>query len=457
MLSIGQFASAASVTPRAIRHYESLGLISALRGDNNYRYYDRSQLDVIAKIRDLQKLGFSLEEMRDVLTIGMGKVSHILQEKFDLVEKELSVLEGRRDRLKKLLFIATKIQSSQTIDLYERRMYMDAVKGEVLSGIRSRVGMVKEHHLNYLDRERGFYDTAEKSEFIFAVRDCILFAKKHNLTLGPGRGSCPASLILYGMGFTGIDPTRYDLFPERLFYTVPDIHIDVEFEKGQPFVDYCRNRSENLTWGKITAFKMPLLDIINNVNKKLDKPIDFCSIADDDESVLKNIRSGEIEKIFLFDYSPTALVMKYENYFQDFVGIDKIKEYLTSQKIYSFRDMVNIISLWRPNHEENIARLERYKRAKVDCQSYDFLSPDLQIYLEPNFGLIIYHEDLIKIISSYTGWDFGRCSRLRRDIRLGNPNDDLELFKKLVSREVYNLVEEESPWTFCKSHAMSFA
>jgi len=46
---------------------------------------------------------------------------------------------------------------------------------------------------------------------------------------------------------------------------------------------------------------MPLLDIINNVHAKLGRAIDYRLIPDNDESVLKNIRSGDIEKIFLFN------------------------------------------------------------------------------------------------------------------------------------------------------------
>ncbi len=458
MLSIGKFASAANVSPRTIRHYESLGLISAaVRGENKYRYYDQSQLQVILKIRDLQNLGFSLDEVQKVLSVGIESMAHALKDKLDLVEQELFVLRERRSRLKKLLCISTKVQTSQALSLHERRMYMDAVKEEVILGLRNRVGIVTERHLEYLNREKSLYDTSEKRMFIDAIKDCIAFAKKHNLTLGPGRGSSPASLVLYGLGFTGIDPTQYDLLPERLSYLAPDIHIDVEFERGQPFVDYCRKKSESLPWGKITAFKMPLLDIINSVQAKLDKPINFRSIPDDDASVLQNIRKGDIEKIFLFDYSPAALVMKYENHFPDYVGTEKIKQYLQSQEIFTFRDVVNIISVWRPNHQEQVLRIERYKKAKSKPQLYEFLSPDLQTYLVPNFGLVIYHEDLMKIISAYTDWDFGRCSQLRKDIRFGKVNQDLDAFREMATKDVYDLVIEESPWTFCKSHVMSFA
>ncbi len=68
MISIGRFAKLAQVSARTVRYYESIGLIhSSTRGENNYRYYDSHLVDTVAKIRDLQGLGFSLEEIKDIV------------------------------------------------------------------------------------------------------------------------------------------------------------------------------------------------------------------------------------------------------------------------------------------------------------------------------------------------------------------------------------------------------
>ena len=55
-----------------------------------------------------------------------------------------------------------------------------------------------------------------------------------------------------------------------------------------------------------------------------------------------------------------------------------------------------------------------YKKAKLKPFSYGFLSEKMDAWLKPNHGVIIYHEDLIKIIAEYSGWDFGRSNLLRR-------------------------------------------
>jgi DNA-binding transcriptional MerR regulator len=69
LLTIGQAASAAGVTPRTLRYYEELGLLRpsahSVRGARRYAEID---LVRIARIRELQQLmGFNLEEIGEIL------------------------------------------------------------------------------------------------------------------------------------------------------------------------------------------------------------------------------------------------------------------------------------------------------------------------------------------------------------------------------------------------------
>jgi DNA polymerase III alpha subunit len=433
-----------------------LGLIqTSARGDNNYRYYDRALLDEVQKIRDLQGLGFSLNEIKEVLMLGKVDVSASLLQKLADVESELGLLSERRDRLRNLLSISQRVEGLQAVRLHERRMYMDVVKEMVLGGLRARKVAIKETHLNYLQREEFLYDQPEKRQFINAVKQCVEFAREQKLQLGPGRGAGPASLVMYGLGLSEIDPTDYDLIPERWSTRAPEILIDVEYDRGQMFVDYCRRVSEGLSWGKINAFKMPLIDIISNVHTRIGKVIDYRSIDNDDDVVLGNIRAGDIDKIFQLDYSPDALLLRgHKTKFPEYEGTAKLKEYLRSQKIHSFRDVINLIAVWRPFREDLIERIERYRQAKLKPVRYAFLTPELQASLEPNFGVVIYIEDLIRIVSTYSGWGLDKCGDLVRHICFNRGLT--EEFKDLVTPEIFEFVKAESPCTFLKAHSMSF-
>ncbi|MFF3155732.1 MerR family transcriptional regulator [Streptomyces sp. NPDC057910] len=63
-MRIGELAARAGTTTRALRYYESRGLLAARRTDNGYRTYDEDDLRLLQQIRTLQDFGFDLEETR---------------------------------------------------------------------------------------------------------------------------------------------------------------------------------------------------------------------------------------------------------------------------------------------------------------------------------------------------------------------------------------------------------
>ena len=65
MFKIGEIAKQAGVTTRTLRYYEQLGLfVPSNVNTKGYRYYDDDTLVVITRIRDLQRVGLSLDEIR---------------------------------------------------------------------------------------------------------------------------------------------------------------------------------------------------------------------------------------------------------------------------------------------------------------------------------------------------------------------------------------------------------
>lgn len=66
-MRIGEAAQRAGVSTKAVRYYESLGLVSAGRLANGYREYDDAHVRRIVEIRTLGGLGITAERSRPFL------------------------------------------------------------------------------------------------------------------------------------------------------------------------------------------------------------------------------------------------------------------------------------------------------------------------------------------------------------------------------------------------------
>ena len=79
-LKIGEFSKLMQVTVKTLRHYEQKGLLAPDEVDEwtGYRYYSIDQMQKLQSIRDLQRLGFSLDEIKELYEDGShnGKIQH---------------------------------------------------------------------------------------------------------------------------------------------------------------------------------------------------------------------------------------------------------------------------------------------------------------------------------------------------------------------------------------------
>jgi DNA-binding transcriptional MerR regulator len=63
-MRIGELARRAGTTTRALRFYESQGLLTARRSANGYREYGEGDLRLVAEIQTLRTVGLTLEDTR---------------------------------------------------------------------------------------------------------------------------------------------------------------------------------------------------------------------------------------------------------------------------------------------------------------------------------------------------------------------------------------------------------
>lgn len=101
-MTIGELAKATAVKIVTIRYYEQVGLMPApARTEGNYRSYNTSHVGRLQFIRRLRELGFTLDEVRDLLQLSSEKTKPCAQVD-RITNAHLATVEKKLQDLKKL-------------------------------------------------------------------------------------------------------------------------------------------------------------------------------------------------------------------------------------------------------------------------------------------------------------------------------------------------------------------
>lgn len=480
--TIGELSKKIKLSARAIRHYEKIGLIghgqivsTASRGTNNYRYYNEEDVKRFDDIKYLKSTGLSLREVKEYLLCknliadSNDVIFQRLQAKLHQLDNEMKEIELKKQNLKNLLFAIKKIGSTKSkpeskmknILFSERRLVMEHLKDEVLLLLRKQKVNVGAKHFEYIEREYQKLVHDEKNRALMdSVKDVIAFAKKNNIKIGYGRGSAAASIFLHALGYTKFDPTIEALHPELYISDTTSIWFDVEYNRGKEFIDYCREISKRIYPKSIEAFKCPLLDIVENVQNRNGTKIDFSRIDSNSKMVLQPFVNADIERVYNFDAPAKAIIYSMETRPERIVwhGFEKTNDYLKQQKIYSFRDVLNIASILHRSHKQHEIILNEYlenKRLfdlgnKLDSSLF---RKEVEQILASNFGMILYVEDIVDIIHFYTNKDYAYCKQLYFKLKRDElEHDDVQCLKKKLGNELVHYLSERSKIVYNRSH-----
>ena len=104
MYSIGEFSRINRITPKALRHYDRIGLLKPAKIDEwtGYRYYAPQQLPEIGRILMLKGFGLSLTEIREVLA-DESKMEPLLREREREITRTIRDNRGRLDQVRNYL------------------------------------------------------------------------------------------------------------------------------------------------------------------------------------------------------------------------------------------------------------------------------------------------------------------------------------------------------------------
>ena len=109
-MQIGTVAEKTGVSAKAIRYYESIGLIAAAhRTDSGYRVYGDHDVQTLRFIQRARGLGFSVGEVSDLLALWRDSERHSAQVKalaanhVAEIDRKIAGLGGMRDTLTHLM------------------------------------------------------------------------------------------------------------------------------------------------------------------------------------------------------------------------------------------------------------------------------------------------------------------------------------------------------------------
>lgn len=209
-----------------------------------------------------------------------------MRELFPYALQALSNTQKIADRCRvEIEFGVTKLPHFAVPEGYDSWSYLNKLCHE---GLIRRYPDTHENLLGQLDYELSVIQKMGYVDYFLIVWDFINYARTHQISVGPGRGSAAGSLVAYTTGITNIDPIRYNLLFERFLnperVTMPDIDIDFCFERRGEVIDYVVEKygkdcvTQIVTFGTLAA-----RGVIRDVGRVMDLPYNFC------DTIAKNI------------------------------------------------------------------------------------------------------------------------------------------------------------------------
>lgn len=122
--------------------------------------------------------------------------------------------------------------------------------------------------------------------YFLVVSDFIVWAKRNNIPVGPGRGSAAGSLVAWALEITDIDPLRYNLLFERFLnperITMPDIDIDFCIEGRERVINYVKEKYGHDRVCQIITFgTMMAKGVVKDVARALGLPFEDANAITD--------------------------------------------------------------------------------------------------------------------------------------------------------------------------------
>ena len=227
--------------------------------------------------------------------------------------------------------------------------------------------------------------------------------------------------------------------------------------KGFPITHFDMYHGEELGFHKLDILSQRGLghvkDAVDLVKKNQGKAIDVYDVAavKADEKVHQQLKSGQCMGCF-------------------YVESPAMRGLLSKLRCEEYVHLVAASSIIRPGVAKS-GMMKEYIRRFHNPHSFKYLHPIFEKHLGETFGVMVYQEDVIKILHHFADLGLGESDVLRR-IMNGKKADStkyrnleykyFENCKRLghsdsLAKEVWRQIKSFAGYSFCKAHSASFA
>ena len=145
-----------------------------------------------------------------------------------------------------------------------------------------------------------------------------------------------------------------------------------------------------------------------------------------------------------------------------------IRSLMKKMKIEKFEDIIALLALYRPGPLRS-GMVDDFINVKNNRTEIKYIDDSLKYILEETYGIILYQEQVMKIVSEMANYSLGEADELRRAIGKKNPELMKKNREKFVTNaekngvfskkanEIYDLVEKFGGYGFNKSHSAAYA
>tara|TARA_B100000959_G_scaffold32793_2_gene31278 strand:- start:30771 stop:33770 length:3000 start_codon:yes stop_codon:yes gene_type:complete len=226
-----------------------------------------------------------------------------------------------------------------------------------------------------------------------------------------GRGLAITQLDMYGIDDLGL--VKIDILGQRALAVVSDVRAEIE--KGYGI---------HVNWDEV-------------------KPVD-------DEATKQRMRDGATMGCFYIE-SPA------------------MRGLLQKLLIDDFETLVAASSIIRPG-VSNSGMMKAYINRHVKKEKPHYFHPVLKKILEETYGVMVYQEDVMKVLHAIAGMSLGEADALRRLMSKRKGCDSMRYHKNRfidgakktglatdIAEEAWRQIESFGSYAFCKAHSASFA